>query len=119
MCDWIDIDTWDVLNTKKILLKYVKRWKTNPTFFFLSNLWDWGNSQKGGSLSQVVTCIDLEKINGNGKGEEITLQKVTHQTTRSGDIINPNKKRARSCINLKISVLSVVCMVIGFTLVAR
>jgi hypothetical protein len=38
--------------------------------------------------------------------------------TRSGDIMNPNKKRERIYINLKISVMGVVCMVIGFSLVA-
>jgi len=38
--------------------------------------------------------------------------------TRSGNIMNPNKKRERIYINLKISGMGVVCMVIGFTLVA-
>jgi hypothetical protein len=55
----------------------------------------------------------------NEKGEEIILQKATHHTTRNGDTANSNKKRAKNCINLKISVMGMVCMVIGLALVAR
>jgi hypothetical protein len=50
----------------------------------------------------------MKKI--NGKREKIILQKTTHHTTRNRDIMNPNKKRARICIDLKISVIDVVCM---------
>jgi hypothetical protein len=57
----------------------------------------------------------MKKI--NGKREKIILQKTTHHTTRNRDTINPNKKRARICIDLKISVIDVVCMVNDLTLV--
>jgi hypothetical protein len=58
----------------------------------------------------------MEKI--NGKRKEIILQMTTHHTTRNRDTMNPNKKRARICIDLKINVIDVVCMVNGLTLVA-
>jgi hypothetical protein len=54
----------------------------------------------------------------NEKGEEIILQKATHHTTRNGDTVNPNKKREKICINLKISVMGIVCMIIDLALVA-
>jgi len=61
----------------------------------------------------------MKKI--NRKWEQIIVQKTTdhHHTTRSGDTMNPNKKKERICINLKISVISVICMVIGLALVER
>jgi hypothetical protein len=55
----------------------------------------------------------------NEKKEEIILQKITHHTTRSGDTMNPNKKMTRICIYLMISVICVVCMIIGLALVAH
>jgi flagellar basal body rod protein FlgB len=60
--------------------------------------------------------MDMKKK--NEKGEEIILQKATHHTTRNGNTVNPNKKRAKICKNLKISVMGMVCMVIGLALVA-
>jgi hypothetical protein len=51
----------------------------------------------------------MKKI--NGKVEEIILQNAIHHTTGNGDTMNPNNKRARIYINLKISVISVVYMV--------
>jgi hypothetical protein len=61
--------------------------------------------------------IDMEKI--NEKEEEIILYKTTYHITKNGDTMNPNKKRTRICINFKISVIGVVCMVIGLALVAH
>jgi len=57
----------------------------------------------------------MEKI--NGKEEEIILQKATHHT-KSEDIMNPNREE-RICMHMKISVMGVVCMVIGLMFVAR
>jgi hypothetical protein len=59
--------------------------------------------------------IDVEKI--NGKREEIIIQKATHNT-KNGDIMNP-KREERICMHLKISVMSVVCMIIGLIFVTR
>jgi hypothetical protein len=66
---------------------------------------------------EITKGLDMKKI--NGKGEEIILYKVTYHIIKNRDTINPDKKMTRICINFKISVIGVVCMVIGLALVAH
>ena len=67
--------------------------------------------------TQKTRGINMKKI--NGKGEEIILQKSTHHTTRSGDTMNLNKKMARICINIKLSVIGVVYTIFSLVFVKR